>query len=381
MSDAAIRVLLIEDDPDDYLLTRELLARVQGQCYEVDWEHTYAGGIAALARHEHDICIVDYHLDEYSGLDVLQAATASARSAPLIMLTGSAGASQTDTAAMRAGADDFLLKGTIDPALLDRTIRHAIERRALERRLVESQKLESLGVLAGGIAHNFNNLLFGILGNTSRALSELPADSPAREPLEQIGIAATRAAELARDMLAYSGMARFTAEAVDLRALVEETGRLVAAGSAAAIEIGYHFEEGLPAIEAEETQMRQVMMSLVTNAAEALGAAGGAIEIRADVVDGVPDAPFRFADELAAGPYVRLEVEDNGAGMDAETLAHLFDPFFTTKLTGRGLGLAAVLGIVRGHRGAIGVTSELRSGTVYTLLFPCAARPVAALPA
>jgi signal transduction histidine kinase len=376
MPDAVIRVLLIEDDPDDYVLTRDMLAQVEGRSFDVDWEQTYAGGLEALARDEHDVCIVDYRLGEYSGLDLLQAATESTRSAPMIMLTGSSNAHETDTAAMRAGADDFLVKGSIDPALLDRSIRYAIERRRLERRLVETQNLESLGVLAGGIAHNFNNLLFGVLGYAGRALSQVPPDSPARESIEQIEIAAKRAAELARDMLAYSGKGRFDVEAVDLHTLVEETGRLVSAGTAGKIEIVYDFEEGLPAIDAAPTQVRQAVMNILTNASEALDGTEGSIEVRADVVDEMPGGGFRFADTLLPGPYVRLEVEDTGIGMDADTLAHLFDPFFTTKLTGRGLGLAAVLGIVRGHRGAIRVASTLGSGTVYTLLFPCAPSPV-----
>jgi signal transduction histidine kinase len=246
--------------------------------------------------------------------------------------------------------------------------------------LIESQKLESLGVLAGGIAHNFNNLLFAILGNADLALSRLPADSPARERIEQIELAGTRAAELARDMLAYSGKGAIVVEPVDLPALVEETGRLVTAGTAAGVELGYRFEEGLPPIVADANQIRQVVLSLVTNAAEALGTTGGSIEVRADVVDEIPGDGFRLPEAAPAGPFVRLEVEDHGMGMDSDTLAHLFDPFFTTKFTGRGLGLAAVLGIVRGHGGAIRVTSELGSGTVTTLLFPCAARPLVTAP-
>ncbi len=249
------------------------------------------------------------------------------------------------------------------------------ERLALEKQresLIEVQKFESLGVLAGGIAHNFNNLLLAVLGNAGLALATLPESSPERPRLEQIEVAATRAAELARDMLAYSGEGTIIVEPVDLPALVEETGRLVSAGNAGVIEIDYRFEQGLPPIVADATQIRQAVMSLVTNAVEALGPGGGSIEIRADTVNDVPGDGFRLPDAMAPGPYVRLEVEDGGVGMDDETLANLFDPFFTTKFVGRGLGLAAVLGIVRGHGGAIRITTELGSGTVTTLLFPCA---------
>jgi PAS domain S-box-containing protein len=239
------------------------------------------------------------------------------------------------------------------------------------QRRLETQKLESLGALAGGIAHNFNNLLQGILGNAELALAGLPADSPVRHRIEQIELAGAGAAELAHDMLAYSGMGEFIVEPVDLPRFIEETGRLVSAGSTAPIEIDYRFEEGLPAIVADPTQIRQVLMNLLSNAAESLGEDGGAITARARVAAGVPESGFMFANELLPGPYVRLAVEDRGAGMDDETLAHLFDPFFTTKFTGRGLGLAAVLGIVRRHHGAIKVASQSGVGTTATLLLPC----------
>ena len=140
MADAAIRVLLIEDDPDDYVLTRALLAQVPGQRFELDWEETYAGGLEALARGEHDVCLVDYHLGEHSGLDLLHAATEGGRTAPLIMLTGLAGP-ESDTDALRAGAHDFLVKSSIDAPVLDRSIRYAIgKRHRLEQRLIETAK-------------------------------------------------------------------------------------------------------------------------------------------------------------------------------------------------------------------------------------------------
>ena len=254
-----------------------------------------------------------------------------------------------------------------------RAVDHAEKTRALlEEQLLETQKFETLGVLAGGIAHNFNNLLHAILGNASVALAELPSDSSARLSIEQIELAGTRAAELARDMLAYSGRGRLAVKPVDLHGLVEETGRLVSAGTAAPIAIEYFFEEGLPSVVADANQIRQVVLSLMTNAAEALGDARGApIRVRADRVDTVPHDGFRLADGMRPGPYVRLEIEDGSTGMNAETLGRLFDPFFTTKFTGRGLGLAAVLGIIRGHGGAIHIKSELGNGTISTVLLPC----------
>ncbi len=174
-------------------------------------------------------------------------------------------------------------------------------------------------------------------------------------------------------MLAYSGAGRFVIEPCDLGAAAEETGRLAVTGTRAPVEIHYRFEDGLPLIEADQAQIRQVLMSVITNAAEALEPDGGTIEVRVDTVE-LPNHRLEYADELPAGRFVRLEVEDDGVGIDEESLDRLFDPFFTTKFIGRGLGLAAVAGIVRVHRGAIHVTSELGVGTVSTLLFPCRER-------
>lgn len=255
-------------------------------------------------------------------------------------------------------------------------------RRAFEEQVQERDRelatVKSLGVMAGGVAHNFNNLLLAILGNAGLALRELPPDSPAHSSIEQIELAGGRAAELARDMLAYSGMGTVTVGPVDLAALAGEMGQLVTAGGAATVHVDYRFADGLPPIVADVAQIRQVLSSIITNSAEALGAAGGSILVRGDLVDDMDVDGFRLTDGPLAGPCVRLEVEDTGVGMDEHTLEHIFDPFFTTKFTGRGLGLAAVLGIVRGHGGAIRVTSRPGLGTVTTLLFPVAPLPAAA---
>jgi PAS domain S-box-containing protein len=251
------------------------------------------------------------------------------------------------------------------------------DQRNLEQQLLHSQKLESLGVLAGGIAHDFNNLLTGILGNADLALAELSPVAPARESLEAIETAARRAAELCRQLLAYSGKGRFLVQPLDVRELVQEMGHLLAVSISKKVVLRYHFAEDLPAIEADATQMRQTIMNLIVNASEAIGDRSGVISVTTGLAHCDADY-FKtcfVADGILPGDFVYVEVADTGHGMDRATMDRIFDPFFTTKFTGRGLGLAAVLGIVRGHKGAIRVYSEVGRGTTFKLLFPAAEAP------
>ena len=259
-------------------------------------------------------------------------------------------------------------------AILDVTAqRQAEEERTLiERKLQETQKLESLGVLAGGIAHDFNNLLTGVLGNASLARSEMPPDSPAQESLAQIETGAQRAAELCKQMLAYSGKGRFVVRRLDLSAVVRDTAELLQLSIGKNAVLRYALAQDLPAVTADATQLRQIVMNLVINASDAIGETSGLITIATGRMraDRAYLAATHLSPGLPEGDYVFLEVSDNGSGMDAATQAKIFDPFFTTKFTGRGLGLAAVLGIVRGHRGALKVYSEPGRGTTFKLLLP-----------
>jgi two-component system cell cycle sensor histidine kinase/response regulator CckA len=246
------------------------------------------------------------------------------------------------------------------------------ERRALEVRMQQAQRLESLGVLAGGIAHDFNNLLTPILGEARLALGDLPARSPLRERLERILRAAQRAADLTRKMLANTGADTLRTDRVDLSQLADELAHLVGDGAPPLVKIRYELRKGLPSIEGDAPQIGQVITNLVTNALEALGPGDAMVAIRTGEVALAEALPSHVPGlgELAPGHYVFLEVEDSGCGMTPETLARIFDPFFTTKFTGRGLGLAAVLGIVRGHEGGIEIDSCAGEGTRFRVLFP-----------
>ncbi len=257
------------------------------------------------------------------------------------------------------------------------------ERLLLERRLLETQKLESLGVLAGGIAHDFNNLLVSMLGNASLALLELAPDAPARETIGRIEQAAKRAAELTNQMLAYSGRGLFIMQPIDLNTLIEESVPLFSRMIRNPAEFEYLLPARGPLIEGDAAQLRQVLVNLVVNAVDAAGDQPARVQIRAGWIE-AEHALFEqgyLVTELAPGRYGFVEVVDAGCGMSAETVTKMFDPFFTTKFTGRGLGLAATLGIVRAHSGSILVASQLSQGTKVMVLLPAIKQPApAALP-
>lgn len=256
--------------------------------------------------------------------------------------------------------------------VVDVTLRIEAEEQAreLERRLLHAQKLESLGVLAGGVAHDFNNLLTGILGHASLARRQLPdGDERTSESLEQIELLARRAAELTRQLLSYSGRGSFVIEPVDLGEVVEETVAMLGVAVSRTTTLVVERAPNLPRIEADRTQIQQIAMNLLTNAGEALEGRAGKVTLR------LFSTPLPALDVPAATREVILEVEDTGRGMDAGVRERLFDPFFTTKGTGRGLGMSAVLGIVRAHRGRIEVRSVPNAGSIVVVAFPAIDAP------
>ena len=247
------------------------------------------------------------------------------------------------------------------------------ERLNLEKQIQKAQRLESLGVLAGGIAHDFNNFLVGICGNADLALLDLPPESPVRSHVEDILQAALHLSELTTQMLAYSGKGRFVVTPLNLSEMVKELAHLLEVSISKKVSLHFDLDPNLPVVDGDASQIRQVIMNLITNASEAIGDQEGTIHLCTTgfVVDQRVVQESDFLGELSLGEYVLLEVSDKGCGMDQGTLEKIFQPFFTTKFTGRGLGLAAVLGIMRGHKGGIHVCSELEQGSRFRLLFPC----------
>jgi len=248
------------------------------------------------------------------------------------------------------------------------------ERLQLEAQIQHLQKLESLGVLAGGVAHDFNNLLVGILGNASLLVSDLPATSPMRDALQQIESAAMCAADLTKQLLAYSGKGKFVLERVVLSELVAGMGSLLASVVGSNVVLKMNVQESLPPVVADPSELRQVVMNLVTNASEAIGDQLGRVVVSTELVhaDRALLASTYLDDGLPEGAYVSLVVEDTGTGMDKAVCDRIFEPFYSTKFPGRGLGLPAVLGIVRSHRGAAKVESQPGHATKVRVLLPVA---------
>jgi PAS domain S-box-containing protein len=251
--------------------------------------------------------------------------------------------------------------------------RDITEQKQFEEQLRQTQKLESLGVLAGGVAHDFNNLLTGIMGNASFLVSDMVPGSKSAEFADAIVRASERAADLTRQLLAYAGKGRFLIEPVDCSHLVREISSLISASIPKKVKLQWHFQDQLPAVLADVSQLEQLIMNLIINGAEAIGDNAGTVTVRTSVQQ-VDKLYLRNAsgvfDEMEEGEYVVLEVQDTGCGMDEEIKSRIFDPFFTTKFTGRGLGLAAVLGIIRAHKGGLKVNSAPGQGTSFKVWLP-----------
>jgi signal transduction histidine kinase/ActR/RegA family two-component response regulator len=269
-----------------------------------------------------------------------------------------------------SGADDYVLfpcplEGVaVRLAIVAQMVRkHSVgaEQKRLEERLAQTSKTESIATLAGSLAHDFNNLLAAILGNAELALIDVSPNSPIRYSLEQIDKTSRRAAELARQMLTFSGRGCNGTEfvGVNLNELVQEMAELLRISIPKNCVIRYYFTRPLPLIWADPSQLRQVVMNLLLNAAEAMNGQGGTIFVRTGVIES-ENIPSKLT----------LEVRDTGAGMTPDVRARIFDPFFTTKRAGRGLGLAAVRGIVQAHKSRIEVESEPGHGSTFRILFP-----------
>jgi PAS domain S-box-containing protein len=260
--------------------------------------------------------------------------------------------------------------------VIDITSRIEAEReaRSLEHQLLSAQRLESLGMLAGGVAHDFNNILTGILGEANLARRALTKSrwADVTTNIERIERLALRAAELTRQLLAYSGKGRFVVLPLRLSDVVEDMASMLGVVISKKASLELDLDGELPAVQCDRAQLQQVVMNLITNASEALGEDEGTITIRTrtrECTKEMLDAAYAAAD-LEPGRYVVLEVSDTGVGMVDEVKAHVFDPFFTTKATGRGLGMSAIQGIVRAHRGAIQVCSTPGEGTRFEVLLP-----------
>lgn len=369
------RILVVEDEA---IVAMDIRQRLASMGYDAVGVATTAGSALTLTqRLRPDLVLMDIRLN---GPEDGIAAAQQIRERfglPVVFLTAFAEDSTVDRA-IRAEPMGYVLK-----PFEERELRMAIEmalykhraeaqRREYETQLHRARRLESLSVLAGGIARDLNRLLCDIFREVERAEVELPAESLVRLNLREIHKAGQDAARLTRQMREYAGRRRLMIEAVDLSDSVREEAQLFLLLDSRQITLRVHCPSGLPAVRADLGQVRQIIAALLANAVEALGPGQREIALSTGTLecDAAYLAESAFVEPPPPGPFVYLEVADQGCGMDLDTQARIFDPFYTTKTPGRGLGLAAVLGIVRAHHGSIRVASERGRGTTVRVLFP-----------
>ncbi|RMF86664.1 MAG: response regulator, partial [Nitrospinota bacterium] len=330
-----IRVLLVEDDEDDYLLTRELLAEVGTQRFILDWVTTYAQALEWMIQNRHDVYLLDYRLGEHNGLELLQEAKRQGCEGPIILLTGQ-GSYAVDMAGMQAGAADYLVKGQINASLLERSIRYAIERKRaeeerqrLQKQLCHVQKMESIRRLASGIAHDFNNVLTMIM-NAVGLLQIRVGNNPQILPyLNIVSSAALRGADIARQLFLFAPLDELKLSPLSLTQVIRNGCRLLAHSLPRSITLQTEIPPHDIMIQGHREYLQQVLLHLVQNAQEAMPA-GGVLTVRLTTVPAEAIRPF--PPDLPAAPgYAVLSLTDTGVGMDAETQQRAFEPFFSTK--------------------------------------------------
>jgi signal transduction histidine kinase/ActR/RegA family two-component response regulator len=332
----------------------------------------------SLAEGNWEVVISDYSMPDFTVFGALSILRERDLDLPFLIVSATI-LDEEAIAAMKAGAHDFIMKdklARLGPAI-ERELRECRirrERKDLEQKFQQAQRLEGLGLLAGGIAHDFNNLLTGILGNASLALDILDPPEPGRSMLREVITASERAADLTRQLLAYAGKGRFHIQSTNISHLVRDITELIHTSIPKKVQLTLDLDEDLPPVEADRSQLQQLVMNLVINAGEACSGLSGFVQVstsqRQIHAGSAQKTPLGSA--LDPGWYVSLKVQDSGCGMDEATISRIFDPFFSTKFTGRGLGLAAALGIVHGHKGAMSVDSSPGRGSTFEVLLPTA---------
>ncbi len=372
-----VEILLLDDSSLDAELLRGHLEAIVSLNCRLDWESQPGRALELAAENRYDVYLIDHNLGEISGLDWIRRAVEQGCMRPLVLYTGMLDMS-LGVQAVHEGASDYLVKDHLEPFLLEKTLWNVMERdrmakenQIMQMRLFESQRLESLGLMAGGVAHDFNNLLGVMSANLD--LMEMAgglSDEHVRYT-EQIHTTVQRASELAGQMLAYSGRGGIKREFVDPAVLFTEIAELVRSWVPRRVALELDLPSDMGQVLGDPTQLRQVILNLLSNAADSI-AGDGSIRISGGLADTSRPQPARagFPLPLKPGRYFQFRVEDTGCGMDMETVKRVFDPFFTTKLKGRGLGMAAVLGILRGHEGAISVHSRPGEGTMMEIYLP-----------
>ena len=375
MSAAPIRILLVEDD-DPYASLIDAELRVTSLPAVLRRSRSLTEAMRILEHNEFDVVLLDLGLPDSSGLETLGRLQQAAAGIPIVVLT----AEESDAlaiAAVQSGAEDYLLKSSTDVHLLSRALRYACERaasrqalRQSEEQLQHAQKMEAVGRLAGGVAHDFNNVLTAIFGYVDLLMEQFKEDDPRRADLQEIRRSAERAASLTRQLLTFSRKQVVQPRLLDLNDVISSLEKLVSRLMMAEIELVLNLAPGLWKVRADPGQIEQVIVNLCANARDSMPE-GGRLEV-ATANEYVPGNGAEHRHGLAAGNYVVLTVSDEGRGIPEDIREHIFEPFFTTKgqSQGTGLGLATVYGIVKQNRGGIYVESEEGRGSRFFIYLP-----------
>jgi signal transduction histidine kinase len=380
-----IEVLLVEDDDEDALLARELLSRIEGTRYELTWVSGYRAALEAALATSYDVCLVDYRLGAEDGIELVRDLIANGCEAPIIVLTGQSDR-DVDIEAAQAGAEDYLVKGEVTAALLERTIRYSMRRHADMRALRESeeglrqgQRMEAVGRFAGGVAHDFNNMMSAVIGFSALLLDALEPDDPLRRYVVEIQRAGERASGMTQQLLAFTRKQVLLPQVLDLNDVVGRVNELLTRLIGEDVELIAELAPSVHPVEADAGQLEQVIVNLAVNARDAMPAGGRLTIATANVEAGSVDS--EHLPDLKPCDHVVLSVTDSGEGMAPDTLRQIFEPFFTTKEEGKGtgLGLATAFGIVKQSGGDIRVESEPGVGTRFEIYLPRAEAPVVRL--
>ena len=366
-------LLLVDDEEDEFVWARDLLAAIEGRRYDLEWVRGYDSALELAGSNRHDVYLVDYHLGKRDGLELLRDAIVLGCRSPMILLTD-AGDAGIESMALESGAADYLVKGQTDSALLERSIRYCLdrqqadeERRLLEHQLQHAQKMEVVGQLAGGIAHDFNNLLTAVLGYAAMGASQAPPGGNLRTSFQEIQMAAERAVDLTRQILAFSRRQATEMKQLSLNDVVLNTEKILRRLIGENIEQKIVTEPDLGTASADPRQLEQVLINIVVNARDAMPSGGKLIIETANLT---LDSDYAGGHaEVPRGRYVTLAISDTGTGIPAEVLPHIFEPFFTTKDHGKGtgLGLSISYGVITQAGGHITARTKIGEGTTFTI--------------
>ncbi len=382
MYDTLIRVLMIDDDEDDFRIVNDLLSEVPGATFKVDWAGSYEKGLDAIATDCYDVHLVDYRLGEHDGLELIRKVLKCdhGHTAPCILLTGQ-GDHEVDIAATKTGAADYLTKESLDPYQLERSIRYAVERHRASRRqnelqqkLERARRMESLGALAGGVAHDLNNMLGPLVAYPELILMSLDENSPIRADVERIGKAATDAANVIQDLLTLARRGRYEMEPLDLVQTVKDYLESPSARDTRKrkpeVDLIVNLPEDPTIIMGSPTHLSKAIMNLFVNAFDAIEVSGTVtLTVSRRHITQLSSGFSR----VEPGDYVMLEISDSGVGIPPENISKVFEPYYSTKTMGRsgsGLGLSVVYGIVKDHKGYYDILSDVGQGTQFQLFFP-----------